>query len=106
MHIRGDIAHILEDMISSGADCLEIDHKVDLGYAKKIVGNRVCLKGNLAPSELFLQGTPEQVYLEAKGCIEIANGKGGFILNPGCEVSPGTPPENIIAMMKAVIESK
>jgi uroporphyrinogen decarboxylase len=53
-----------------------------------------------------LQETPEQVYQEAKKCIEIANGNGGFILNPGCEVPADTPSENILAMVKAAIGSE
>ena len=106
LHICGDSTHILEEMASSGADCLEIDHRVDIGYAKRRVGNRVCLKGNLAPSRLLLQGTSEQVYREAKKCIKIANGNGGFILNPGCEVPADTPSENILAMVKAATESE
>jgi uroporphyrinogen decarboxylase len=62
---------------------------------------RHVIMGNLSPA-LLKKGTSDQVYEAAKTCIE--KGKrhpGGFILAPGCELPPETPPSNVQAMMRA-----
>lgn len=58
--------------------------------------------GNVDPVTLQF-GSPEQVYQLTRSVIE--RGKratGGFILGPGCELSPLTPPENMHAMTRSV----
>jgi uroporphyrinogen decarboxylase len=86
-------------MAETGADILEIDAKVDMAEAKRLVGDRVCLMGNLDPSEVLHRGSPERVEREAQSVISAAAPAGGLILGSGCEVSPLTPVENIRAMV-------
>jgi uroporphyrinogen decarboxylase len=73
---------------------------VDLGLAKALVGERVCLMGNLEPSGLLLQGTAETVREKSMQAIEQAGRGGGFILGSGCEVPPRTPIRNIQAIVE------
>jgi uroporphyrinogen decarboxylase len=58
------------------------------------------LLGNVAPLDTLVRGTPEQVYAEARACIEKA-APGGFVLSAGGGASPGTPAENIDALVRA-----
>ncbi len=50
---------------------------------------------------MLLRGTPERVYENAREVIQSAATGGGLILGSGCDVAPGTPPENLDAMMTA-----
>lgn len=98
LHICGNTISILDQMADTGADILEIDHKVDLAKAREIVGSRVCLMGNLDPVTILMDGTPEMVESKASAAISSAGLNGGFILGSGCEVAMRTSLENIIAM--------
>ena len=102
LHICGKTQRILPLMAETGADILEIDAPVDMAEARALTGGKVALMGNLDPVSLLLQGTPEAVRQVAQDsmvrCDALA---GGYILGSGCEVAPGTPAENIRALVAA-----
>ncbi|MDR3588324.1 MAG: uroporphyrinogen decarboxylase family protein [Negativicutes bacterium] len=101
VHICGDTTKIWGDMADCSATVLSLDNQVDLAEAKRQVGHRACLAGNIKPYVLW-QGTPEQVALEAKECLRKTwDSPKGFVLASGCGLSLGTPTENVIAMMDA-----
>jgi len=100
MHICGDTSDRLESLARTGVDALSLDSKVDLGYARKILGEGICLMGNIDPNQTLVFGKAEQVEDESKQAIRKA-GKGGFILSSGCGVPAVTPLENIRAMVRA-----
>ena len=101
LHICGNTTKVIELMASTGAPILEIDYKVDIQAAKEAVGHKVCLLGNIHPTQMLLQGSPELVKLEAERCIDKAGRNGGFILGSGCEVAVDTPLENMKTMVAA-----
>ena len=75
----------------------EVDIETAAGFFPKDI-----IYGNVDPVALQF-GSPQDIYALSKTAIE--NGKraaGGFILGPGCELSPLTPPENMHAMTRAV----
>ncbi|WP_440951918.1 methylcobamide:CoM methyltransferase MtaA [Methanococcoides sp. FTZ1] len=96
-HICGDASDILEPLSTSGFDGISIEEKVDVGYAKSIIGDKTCLIGNISPVGTLLGMPPEQVKEEAKACIE----DGIDILAPGCGLAPHTSLENIRAFVAA-----
>lgn len=100
MHICGDTNGIIDLMGSSGADVLEIDSLTNLPAAYEATDYKVCLEGNVHPTEVLLQGTYVSVYNESIKCIKESNGK-RLILSSGCEVPRFTPEENIKAMLNA-----
>ena len=102
LHICGDVSDRLDLMADTGVDGISIDHLVDVAAAKREVGDRVCIIGNIDPVGTLLLGTPEQVLEESRHCIEQAGQGGGFVLAPGCGVPPNTPPENLAMMGQAV----
>jgi MtaA/CmuA family methyltransferase len=95
LHICGDISHSIELIARSGSDVIDIDWMVPLDKARAAVGPEVTLAGNFDPSAVLLQGSPQDVADAARRCMEIGGPK--FILQPGCEVPPGTPERNIRA---------
>jgi len=79
-------------------------YSIMLLAVKKEVGDRVCICGNIDPISVLLEGTPDQVRAVVKRNIEYAGEGGGFIVMPGCDTNPHTPPENFRAMVDAARE--
>lgn len=101
LHICGNTIPILEGMVDAGARVIELDYQVDLTFAKDMVGEKVCIQGNIDPVSILLNGKPRDVERKARECIEKAAKGGGFILSSGCEVPLNAPFENVKAMVSA-----
>ncbi len=101
LHICGRTDPILEDMILTGADGLELDHKTDARRAHALLKDRAVFIGNLDPSAVLAYGTPAVVEAETRRLVELFADTPRFILNAGCAIAPETPAENIRAMIRA-----
>ncbi len=101
LHICGNTNSILDLMAATSVSVVELDYLVNMVEAKKRVGNKVILMGNLNPTELLLTGTPKDVEEASRICIESVGGDGRYILSSGCEIPPHAPLENIRAMVTA-----
>ncbi len=95
LHICGNISNIVALMVQTGTDLIDVDWMVSLAQARDAVGPDVTLCGNFDPSAVLLQGTPQDVADAARDCISAGGQR--FILQPGCEVAPGTAEANIRA---------
>jgi uroporphyrinogen decarboxylase len=105
LHICGKTNKIWEAMVEAGADCISIDNDADLLEAKHLVGDRVRLMGNVKPSEILLQGSPEEVRYAVIDCVKKAyDNPKGYIVASGCSLPTETPFENIHAMLNTVRE--
>ena len=58
MHICGDTTDRLESMALTGVDCLSLDQKLDLGNARDLLGQRICLMGNVDPTHTLVFKKP------------------------------------------------
>jgi uroporphyrinogen decarboxylase len=97
LYINGCSA-ILEQMARSGANVLSIDWRLDLAEARRRVGDRLALQGNLDPCALL--GTPETITAAVREMLKKA-GDIGHILNLGHGILPQTPVENARAFVAA-----
>lgn len=93
--------HLLECLAQAGFDAFNFSHQTDIALVKQKMGGRVALMGNVAPLDLGVRGTPDQVYQAAIECLDKAAPGGGMILSFGGGISPGTLPENIDALTQA-----
>lgn len=98
-HICGNVEPILDDLAETGCRMYELDYKTDIYRAKKAAKGHFSISGNIDPV-LFLSGTPEDIRKEARSLCDLYRGEGGFMIGPGCALSPDTPPENIIALVE------
>jgi len=73
--------------------------KTDMAIAKKVLGDRCCISGNV-PASLLALGTPIEVKECCRRLIETCAPGGGYILTSGSSVDHA-PPENLRAMMEA-----
>jgi MtaA/CmuA family methyltransferase len=104
LHICGKTEPILDGMVSTGADALELDYKTDARCARDILGGRVTFTGNIDPSGVLALGTPREVERKTRELLEVFAGTPRFILNAGCAIPSTTPPDNIRAMIKVARE--
>lgn len=73
---------------------------VDLLEAKRLIGNKLCIKGNLNTTEFMLRATPKQVEERCKHAIDAAGADGGFILSTGDQCGRDTPIANLMKMVE------
>lgn len=90
----------LEAQAEIGADALGLDWTVDIGEARKHVGDRVALQGNLDPA--ILLSTPEAIEAEVANILASYGHGSGHIFNLGHGITQWTPPENAACMISAV----
>jgi MtaA/CmuA family methyltransferase len=101
LHICGDATRILDGMLATGADALELDHKTDVRAARDAMRGRAVFIGNIDPSGVLALGTPELVAAKTRELLGVFAGRPGFILNAGCAIPAETPPANLRAMIAA-----
>ena len=103
-HSDGNLYPILEDIASTGAEALQSIEPVagmDLATTKKMVGDRMCLIGNVDCGHLLSRGTPEEVRQAVRQCIADAADGGGYILSSSNSIHSSCSPENFLALIKA-----
>ena len=92
---------ILEDMLKTGADALELDHMINIKKAKMVCQDKACFIGNIDPSGVLALGTVEDVRRKTEELISVFRDSPRFILNAGCAMSRATPSQNLFAMIDA-----
>ena len=90
----------LEEIAAVGCDAVGLDWTVDIGEARRRVGHKVALQGNLDPAVLF--AGPEQVAAEAGRILDAYGGGSGHVFNLGHGISQFTPPDNVRVLAEAV----
>ena len=91
----------LERIAAIGCDAVGLDWTIDIGEARRRVGGKVCLQGNLDPNVLF--AAPEVISTEAKKVLDaFGHANTGHVFNLGHGISQYTPPESVSALVEAV----
>lgn len=84
-------SHLLDALAETGADVLSLDWRIDLAEARRRLGPRFALQGNVDPCVLL--GPPAGIIHAVSQAIEKTGGQ-GHILNLGHGILPNTPVEN------------
>jgi len=100
LHNDSNTTAVLENIARIGVNAFHFGPDVDPGVAKRNIGSRVCLVGNIPPLEVFKNGTPDEVEQACKSCIDKASRGGGYMLSAGGAVARDTPLENIATMVR------
>jgi uroporphyrinogen decarboxylase len=90
----------LDRIAACGCDAVGLDWTTDIGEARRRIGSRVALQGNLDP--VILLTTPEATSEGARAIVRAAGPEPGHIFNLGHGILPSTPPENVAALVAAV----
>jgi uroporphyrinogen decarboxylase len=92
--------HSLDRMANSGCDALGVDWALDLADARRLVGDRVALQGNLDPSVLY--ASPARIREEVARVLTSFGQGPGHVFNLGHGIHPDVDPENAAALVRAV----
>lgn len=77
----------------------------DMCKAKEVIGDIVCLQGNL-PASLLEFGTPREVEKYCEKLIDVVGEGGGYIMDTAAGISEGAKMENIVAMTRFTAKYK
>ncbi len=92
----------LETMADTGCDALGLDWTTDIGEARKRVGERVALQGNMDPSILY--ASPERIREEAATILKSFGPGSGHVFNLGHGIHQHINPDNVKVLVDAVHE--
>ncbi len=97
LHVCGNCSDRLELFAQTGVDAYHFEWQVDSREAVRRIGDKLSLVGNVNNPRTLLQGTPEDVYQQARYAIEA----GVNIIGPECAIPLTTPVENLRAIVEA-----
>lgn len=101
----GDRLELMAETGTRGIDTLDPPPlgTVELADARRRLGAKMFIKGNIDPVNTLLLGSPEIVREAALERIA-AGGPGGYVLSSACSVAPETPPANIETLRRVADE--
>lgn len=99
LHICGNTEPIIDAMLESGSDGLELDYRTSPQLAHDKMRDRAVFIGNIDPSGVLALGTPAMVEQKTRELLSIFSDTPRFILNAGCAIPPITPSENLKIMI-------
>jgi len=91
---------MLEALADTGCDGLGLDWTTRLGDARRRVGDRVALQGNLDP--VVLTTTPDVIRSSVAEVLDDFGKGGGHIFNLGHGITPDVPPEHVQVLVETV----
>ena len=92
----------LESMAETGADALGLDWTTNIGDARRRVGNKVALQGNMDPSVLY--ASPQAIRAEVSRILASYGSGDGHVFNLGHGITPEVDPAHAGAFIEAVHE--
>lgn len=92
----------LEAMAGTGCDAVGVDWTIDIGRARRLVGDRVALQGNLDPAVLYSNEAAIR-HETAKTLAAYGHGS-GHVFNLGHGIHPDIDPDMVAVLVNAVHE--
>lgn len=105
-HCCGNYNPLLEYLPRVGVDAmdgLDPTSGMEVAACKERIGESMSLLGGLNCLTL-LNGSPEEVYEDARRCVTEGRPGGRYILGSGCAVPRYTPTENVMTARRAAVE--
>ncbi len=108
-YFLGDVNPLLGDLAEIGIRGLLVEEgkksfRLEVGEIWQGLEGRLALFGNLDSIAVLQDGKPEQVRAEV--LRQRAAAPSGFVVSNGSPITPGTPPENLAAMIQASREAR
>ena len=100
VHSCGNEARLLEHLIDTGADCLELDPATDPQTCKRATRGRAAVLGMLDVAHVLWRGSSSEVRAHALDILRVMAPGGGFIVGPGCALASDVRPETIHTVME------
>ena len=100
-HDCGQVTKCVVDMYNTGCKGFHYGNGVDMKDILPQTEADVLVFGNLDPSEVFFQGTPESIYAQTTQLLEEMKDFPNFVLSSGCDLAPSVTNENLQAYYQA-----
>ncbi len=92
----------LSQIADTGAHAIGIDWTIEIGAAKKLVGSKCALQGNMDPA--ILHSSPKVIREEVRRILSDFGNENGHIFNLGHGITPGVDPDNVTVFVDSVHE--
>lgn len=107
-HCCGSAVGIVPDMIESGIDILNPIQTSARGMSphdlKEEYGRDIAFSGGVDVQTVLPFGTVQEVSDEVRCLLDTIGKGGGYVLQPSHKIQVGTPPQNVVEMVKAAFE--
>lgn len=87
--------------LPAGNCVVQLDGRTDIFLAKEVIGDRMCIMGDV-PADMLCLGSESEVDEYCHRLIEEVGKDGGYIMGAGCEIPPNARPENVRVMIESV----
>ena len=106
-HSCGLIRPFIPQLIRLGVDVLDpiqpVGETMQPESLRDAFAGKICFHGGIDTQRLLPDAAPEQVEAEARRYCRVLGRDGGYILGPAHLFQPDVPPENILAVYRAVL---
>jgi uroporphyrinogen decarboxylase len=106
-HTDGAVFDVLPDLIDAGIDVLEAVQTDAAGMLpenlKSAYGARLAFHGGISVQQLLPRADAATVEGECRRLVHVFGENGGYIAAPAHALQGGTPPENVLAMLRGVL---
>ncbi len=92
----------LPEIADTGCDGVGLDWSVDINIARRQIGDRVALQGNMDPA--IMATNPEVIRQEVSRILADFGHGSGHVFNLGHGITPNIIPDNVAALVDAVHE--
>jgi uroporphyrinogen decarboxylase len=92
----------LQAIADTGATAIGLDWTTDISSARRQVGDRVALQGNMDPTMLY--ASPQRIREEVSSILEGYGNGSGHVFNLGHGITPEVNPENARVFIESVHE--
>jgi MtaA/CmuA family methyltransferase len=100
LHICGQTRHLWAGINKLAIDILDVDHMVDLAEARRALGPKVALAGNIDPVAGVRFGKPEEIRAHVRR--NYTESGPPYMVCAGCEIPAGSPMQNLAALCEPV----
>lgn len=95
-------AQWLESIAATGCDAVGLDWTIEIGEARRRIGDKVALQGNMDPCVLY--ASPDRIRQEVAHILASYGQGTGHVFNLGHGIHPTIDPEHTAALVNAVHE--
>lgn len=100
IHFANNASTLLDLVREAGGDVIGVDWRIDLGEARRRLGDGVAVQGNLDPMALF--APPAVIEEKVRRILAAAGDRPGHVFNLGHGIHKETPVEHVAALVEAV----
>ncbi|MGB5932956.1 MAG: uroporphyrinogen decarboxylase family protein, partial [Anaerolineae bacterium] len=108
-HTCGAVYPLVGDFIDIGLDILNpiqtTARGMDIQRLKEEFGQDLCFWGGIDIQQLLPHGSPVEVAATTRATIACLGAGGGYVLSAANNIQADVPPQNILAMVEAVIST-